>query len=55
VELAEATGLTPVHVNRVLRDMRLQGLIGLENRVLQILQFSALAQRALFDPGYLAP
>jgi len=52
---ADALGLTAIHVNRVLRDMRLQGLIGLENRVLQILQFSALAQRALFDPGYLAP
>ncbi|WP_168557717.1 Crp/Fnr family transcriptional regulator [Novosphingobium sp. SG720] len=55
VELAEATGLTPVHVNRVLRDMRLQGLIDLEHRALRILQFSALAQRTLFDPDYLEP
>jgi CRP-like cAMP-binding protein len=53
VELAEATGLTPVHVNRVLRDMRLQGLIDLENRVLCIRQLHALAQRTLFDPAYL--
>ncbi|MCW1986873.1 UNVERIFIED_ORG: CRP-like cAMP-binding protein [Sphingomonas sp. R1F5B] len=55
VELAEATGLTPVHVNRVLRDMRRQGLIDLENRVLRILQLRALAQHALFDPAYLEP
>lgn len=54
VQLAEATGLTPVHVNRVLRDMRLQGLIDLENRVLCIRQLRALAQRTLFDPAYLA-
>ncbi|GHC83598.1 Crp/Fnr family transcriptional regulator [Novosphingobium pokkalii] len=55
VELAEATGLSPVHVNRVLREMRSEGLIRLEQRTLHLLKRQALAQRTLFDPAYLEP
>ena len=55
VELGEATGLTPVHVNRTLRALRHQGLIDLESRTLRLPQPAELAQRTLFDPGYLEP
>jgi CRP-like cAMP-binding protein len=36
VDLADVVGLTPVHVNRVLRQLRQDGLIELEGRVLRI-------------------
>ena len=52
-DLAEATGLTPVHVNRMLRAMRDAGLIALKNRRLTIPNFAALQASALFSPSYL--
>jgi len=55
IELAEATGLTPVHVNRTLQDMRARGLVSLQNRELKILDFARLANLVMFDPGYLHP
>jgi CRP-like cAMP-binding protein len=53
IELAEATGLTPVHVNRTLQDMRAAGLIALRNRMLTIPDFERLAAASLFTPDYL--
>jgi len=55
IELAEATGLTPVHVNRTLQDMRARGLVSLQNRELKILDFARLASLVMFDPAYLHP
>ena len=52
-ELAEATGITPVHVNRTLQDLRRAGLIKLEHRELQILDLNRLSELAMFDLGYL--
>ena len=52
-DLAEATGLTPIHVNRMLRDMRQAGLIELKNRRLSILDFDALQASGVFLPDYL--
>lgn len=52
-DLADATGLTSVHVNRMLQDMRRDGLIELQNRKLRVPDLSALMNVAMFTPNYL--
>jgi CRP-like cAMP-binding protein len=52
-QLSECVGLTPVHVNRTLQDLRSQELIRLESRRLTILDRDRLFALAEFDPGYL--
>jgi CRP-like cAMP-binding protein len=52
--LADATGLTPVHVNRMLQKLRTDGLITLKSGELTILDLPALQQIAGFDPYYLS-
>ncbi|WP_326522736.1 Crp/Fnr family transcriptional regulator [Sphingomonas sp.] len=52
-DLADATGLTPVHVNRMLQELRKQGLIEIGRRELVVLDVPALQQFSGFDPTYL--
>ncbi len=52
-DLAEATGLTSVHVNRMLQDLRRDGLIELQNRQLRVPDLAALMDVAMFTPNYL--
>jgi len=52
-ELADASGLTPVHVNRTLQELRASGLITLRDRELIIHDLEALQTEALFNPNYL--
>jgi len=52
-DLADATGVTPVHVNRTLQELRHQGLIELRARRLRILDFERLMRLAMFNPNYL--
>ena len=52
-DLAECLGLTSVHVNRTLQELRKRKLISLENREVAILDHSALQELAEFDPAYL--
>jgi CRP-like cAMP-binding protein len=52
-ELGEATGLSAVHVNRTLQDMRAANLIVLRGKTLSIPDLEALERSAMFDPGYL--
>ncbi len=52
-ELADALGLTPVHVNRVLQRLRGDGLITLQERVLTLEDPAGLRKAAGFDPSYL--
>jgi CRP-like cAMP-binding protein len=52
-ELADATGLTPVHVNRTLKQLRDEGLIELRGRVLKVLDAPRLKDVARFNPNYL--
>lgn len=52
-ELADALGLSNVHVNRTLQELRAQGLIGERNHVLKILSWEGLTQLGEFDPAYL--
>jgi len=51
--LAEATGLTPVHVNRTMQALRRQDLIEYANGRLEILDLARLSDIALFDAKYL--
>lgn len=52
-DLADMTGLTSVHVNRTLQDLRRSGLIVLENRRLTIPDLERLKEVALFTANYL--
>ena len=52
-ELAECLGLTPVHVNRTLRELREQRVMSFRNRQVEIYDPGALRQIAEFDPFYL--
>ena len=52
-ELADATGLSAVHVNRTLQELRSMRLITLAGRTLTIHDMDALMQAALFNPNYL--
>ena len=53
VELADALGLSAVHVNRTLRELRLSGLIDWRDKVLVIPDIDALTRTARFSPDYL--
>ena len=53
VDLADATGMSNVHVNRVLQELRGQDMISLQGRKLVILDWPALTKAGEFDPGYL--
>lgn len=53
VELADATGLTAIHVNRTLQALRRDGLILLSSRRLTIPDMKALKRAGLFNADYL--
>ncbi|WP_267426986.1 Crp/Fnr family transcriptional regulator [Methylobacterium sp. GC_Met_2] len=52
-DLADALGLTSVHVNRTMRSLRLDGLIDLRSRQLVIQDWDGLRALAAFSPQYL--
>jgi CRP-like cAMP-binding protein len=52
-ELSECLGLTVVHVNRTLQELRRKGMVEFENRHLAILDRVGLEGIAEFDPNYL--
>ena len=52
-EIGDATGLSTVHVNRSIMELRKDGLITLEKGRCTIPDFSRLEDAALFDPTYL--
>jgi DNA-binding transcriptional regulator LsrR (DeoR family) len=51
--IADALGLTDVHVNRVLRDLRQAGLITLARGRFIAADWERLEQLGQFEPGYL--
>ena len=53
IELGECLGLTSVHVNRTLQELRRLGLVELEGRWMRILDFDQLKRVADFDDAYL--
>lgn len=52
-ELSECLGITAVHVNRTLQELRRRRLVALEGRRLTILDPGELGKVAEFDPLYL--
>jgi CRP-like cAMP-binding protein len=53
LELSDATGLSQVHVNRTMRELRRLGLIESNGKVHGILDWEMLQETADFDPSYL--
>ncbi|NIJ18891.1 CRP-like cAMP-binding protein [Sphingomonas naasensis] len=51
--LAECLGLTSVHVNRVLKELRERGLVEFRSGRVTILDLPTLRRLAEFDPAYL--
>jgi CRP-like cAMP-binding protein len=52
-ELSECLGLTVVHANRTIQELRRRRLVEMENRQLTILDRRGLEGLAEFDPSYL--
>jgi len=52
-DLSEASGMSNVHVNRSLQELRAQKLITFEKGFLTVLDWDTLASLAGFDPSYL--
>lgn len=52
-ELAECLGLTSVHINRTLQELRARKLVAFENRRVTLLDPERLKEVAEFDPAYL--
>lgn len=53
LDLGDATGLTSVHVNRTLQELRRDGLIVLDRKRLTIPDLQALMDASMFNPNYL--
>lgn len=54
-DLADTTGLSNVHVNRVLRQLRLMRLVEVGGKRVDILNLAGLQAIAEFQPDYLRP
>jgi CRP-like cAMP-binding protein len=52
-DLAEACGLTTIHTNRVVRQLREANLCNFRSSVVEVLDRRALEKRGDFDPQYL--
>ena len=52
-EMGDALGLSLVHVNRTLQELRSEGLITLKDATLVVLDWDGLKSAGQFDPGYL--
>lgn len=52
-ELGDSLGLSAVHINRVMQDLRADGLIGGRGRTLVVSDWPALKAVGDFDSGYL--
>jgi CRP-like cAMP-binding protein len=52
-DLADATGLSLVHVNKTLKKLKDEALLSWNRNEMKILSWEALKAAALFDPAYL--
>ncbi|TXM64025.1 Crp/Fnr family transcriptional regulator [Methylobacterium sp. WL120] len=52
-ELGDALGLSSVHTNRTLQELRAQGLVTLRSQALSITSWDGLVRAAEFNPAYL--
>lgn len=53
-ELSEILGLTPVHTNRTLKDLRDKGLLTFKGKTVEVHDWDGLVALAEFDPFYLS-
>jgi len=53
IELANTCGTTPIHINRIIRKLREEGIVHLSRSHVAILDHAALKERGAFAPGYL--
>ena len=53
VDLAECLGLTPIHVNRTLKELRMRKLVTFRSKLVTITDLPALQAVAEFDANYL--
>jgi CRP-like cAMP-binding protein len=53
-DLADALGMTPIHVNRMLREARALGLYEFRRGRVEFLDYAAAVEFADFDPAYLS-
>jgi CRP-like cAMP-binding protein len=52
-DLSDALGISAVHTNRILRDLRRDDLVAWDGKTLQILNWNELQRVGMFDPSYL--
>lgn len=52
-QIADALGLTPVHVNRTMQQLRSEGMVATGNRAITLPDLQGLRQIGGFDPHYL--
>jgi CRP-like cAMP-binding protein len=53
IELGDALGMSAVHVNRTLKELRSAGLVTHQHRTLVVHDWAALVEAGDFDPAYL--
>jgi CRP-like cAMP-binding protein len=53
LELADITGMTPVHLNRSLKELREAGLVTFRHGRVELHDLKGLTRDAQFDPAYL--
>jgi CRP-like cAMP-binding protein len=53
-DLADALGLTTIHINRLLRVLRERGLLRFHRGIVELADKAGLLEITHFDPGYLA-
>ena len=53
VDLADATGLSAIHANRTIQELRSRGLIALRGKELYVPDFLRLKEASSFDANYL--
>lgn len=53
IDLAEATGMSPIHLNRCVRDLRKDGIADVRGGQVRIWRRAELWRLAEFDPAYL--
>lgn len=54
-DIGDAVGLSTVHINRVLKDMRMNGLVSFRNGIVEFLDRQRLVELVDFDESYFVP
>ncbi|WP_428658916.1 Crp/Fnr family transcriptional regulator [Reyranella sp.] len=54
IDVADATGLSVVHINRLFQELRQLGVLS-KQRTIKVVNKERLQELAAFDPGYLDP